>query len=428
MVLALSTVAALSVGGAAPSAAAAGVAPRFSALSQQAIKTAGYEDRANLLIAAIRDSSFGPTSVVLHGQRATTPAAQGSRADDVQADKASRDVDHRPERTEDPRARTDKIGQTVAMSAMGKSAVTDLIRKDRLIEQAATEGHPDVDIVASRVESTGSTATVDRVTNRVLVQITSRVTEDYRSGVVSEGDETTNVVFDGTTGEVIAIRSVTDEDIAKTELDLFDPAAGDESPSSESGVTADPTRPDGNGVLPDPGPGIAHSGRYGAPQVSLLPMGMTATNKQLVVNYANTYWSNYNTSYRAFSVDCTNFVSQAMKAGGWADNNGPYFDDHYWWYNGLNQTYSWAAAENWYKYARVYSGRVTALTNVYSLRPGDVLQVKYGSDPTIHHSTIVTAYTGGEVYLTYHTTNRHNVSFSWFDAQQLGETYYAQRV
>jgi hypothetical protein len=428
MALALSALAALAVGGAAPSAAAAVAAPRFSGLSQQAIKSAGYEDRANLLIAAIRDSSFGPTAVFLRGHQAVTPAAQGSRVGDVQGDQASRDVDHRPERTEDPSARADKIGQTVALTAKGKSAVMDLIRKDRLIEQAATEGHPDVDIVASRVESTGSTATLDSVTNRVLVQITSRITEDYRSGVVSEGDETTDVVFDGTSGEVIAIRPVTDEDIAKTELDLLDPAAGEKSPSSESGVTADPTRPNGNGALPELGSGITHSGRYGAPQVSLLPMGMTAANKQLVVNYANAYWSNYNTSYRSFTNDCTNFVSQAMRAGGWADNNGPYIDDHYWWYSALNQTFSWAGAENWYKYARVYSGRVTALTNVYSLRPGDVLQVKYSGYTVIDHSMIVTQYTGGEVYLTYHSNNKHNVSFSWFSAQYTGETYFAQLV
>lgn len=67
-----------------------------------------------------------------------------------------------------------------------------------------------------------------------------------------------------------------------------------------------------------------------------------------MATYLETYWQNYNPNYRDFSGsggDCTNFVSQALRAGGWTDVSGLYTNSNYWWYNSLNQTYSWTSVD-----------------------------------------------------------------------------------
>lgn len=46
--------------------------------------------------------------------------------------------------------------------------------------------------------------------------------------------------------------------------------------------------------------------------------GIQATfNHTKARDYALKYWKNYNSKYRKFDNDCTNFISQAMDAGGW---------------------------------------------------------------------------------------------------------------
>ena len=74
------------------------------------------------------------------------------------------------------------------------------------------------------------------------------------------------------------------------------------------------------------------------------------------------------------------------------------------------------------------SGPTSHLNSVYSLRPGDLLQAKWSGNTNMNHSMIVTRYSGGETYLTYDTSDRKNMSLSWFTAQFSGETYYAHRV
>ena len=390
---------------------------RFSSLTAQEIQAGGYEDNAIALIAAVRDSSFGPTSVATDGTTART-FAQPSKA----AENQSLDVDARAERTDSTQDRVAEISQTVPMTADGKAAVAKQVEIDREIERVATEGHAEVDIVAATISPISVVATSDRQTGAVLAEVTSYVAEQYRSGVVHEGVETTNVIFDAATGAVTSIHTVTDQEIAASTTEYIDSYG----PASDSGVTADTTwYPEGK-VPPEFG-ALVHLGGGYAP--TIIKTGMTSTNKSKVVAYANKYWDTYNSSYRSFTNDCTNFVSQAMREGGWANDTGLWNDDHNWWYNSLNQTHSWGGAENWYKFARVNSGRVTAASNVYSLRPGDVLQVKYSGDTAIHHSMIVTLYSSSMIYLTYHSNDKHNVSFTWYNAQQsVGVLYYGQFV
>lgn len=138
-------------------------------------------------------------------------------------------------------------------------------------------------------------------------------------------------------------------------------------------------------------------------------------NYQAMANYANQYWDNYNPAYRTFADtggDCTNFVSQAMRAGGWSDKTGWWLDDDNWWYNSLNQTRTWINVEYFYTFAAVRSHRTTILSSPWSLLLADVLQMDFTNNGSKDHTMIVTWWNAGTPYLSYHTTDTHNRSLS----------------
>lgn len=142
-------------------------------------------------------------------------------------------------------------------------------------------------------------------------------------------------------------------------------------------------------------------------------VGILSTfNRIAARDYALRYWQNPNPNYRAFLEDCTNFISQAMRAGGWTDVPGWYRDTRHWWYNWLVQTWSWVGVRHWFEFASVHSRRTTLFSNPRSLWEGEVLQVDFKNDGTMNHSMIVTRKTASEIYLTYRTTNTLNRSFA----------------
>lgn len=82
--------------------------------------------------------------------------------------------------------------------------------------------------------------------------------------------------------------------------------------------------------------------------------------------------------------------------------------DQYWEYSAsdLYRSYSWAAAQNFFNYARNYSGHTTVKGRIESLWLGDIIQYDVGWDG-MNHSMIVVNRTGtGKVYLAMHTPNR----------------------
>ncbi|GHF47115.1 hypothetical protein GCM10010218_30510 [Streptomyces mashuensis] len=157
-------------------------------------------------------------------------------------------------------------------------------------------------------------------------------------------------------------------------------------------------------------------------------------NYTAMVNYANRYWQHPNSAYRTYGNDCTNFVSQAMKAGGWQQKGSGFWDrkdKDKWYYGGHTWTtsYTWAGAENWYWFATKYSHRTRALSNVWQMGLGDVLQADWNRDNTIDHTMIVTGFHGtDEIYLTYHTTNTHNRKLTNLLAKYPHTWWYAHRT
>jgi hypothetical protein len=137
-------------------------------------------------------------------------------------------------------------------------------------------------------------------------------------------------------------------------------------------------------------------------------------NPNNAVNYARGYWSNYNSAYRTFASDCTNFVSQALNWAGWQHIGGPYDDPHNWWYSnniilqwgGRAEARSWINTNSFYWFAR-YSGRAHDAAYLSDFRPGDVLQIDKGTpDGILDHTEIVTKKdSSGNIFLTSHSIN-----------------------
>ena len=153
-------------------------------------------------------------------------------------------------------------------------------------------------------------------------------------------------------------------------------------------------------------------------------------NYTAMAKYLEKYWTNYNPAYRDFSGkggDCTNFVSQALKAGGWAYKSGWYKNANNWWYNRFNQTWSWTAVDFWATFAR-NSGRTSTLKNVWSLRIGDVLQVRAKGSSSKNHTMMVSYYSNGTPYFTYHSYNRYRRSLNQVLLDWKGGTFYAYRT
>ncbi|WP_431844279.1 amidase domain-containing protein [Calidifontibacter indicus] len=171
------------------------------------------------------------------------------------------------------------------------------------------------------------------------------------------------------------------------------------------------------------GPSLG-GGKVTSPNTLIAGLSYTAMGA-----YLERYWQNYNPAYRSFTGtggDCTNFVSQALKAGGWSDANGSAGDYHAWWYVSLTQTKSWAAVDWWASFARS-SGRTTTLGNVWDLRLGDVLQVDGNKNGTKDHTTMVSYYST-KPYFTYHSTNRFRRSMDQVLADWGAANYYAYRT
>jgi hypothetical protein len=165
---------------------------------------------------------------------------------------------------------------------------------------------------------------------------------------------------------------------------------------------------------------------------------LASADKWSIANYAATYWSSYNPAYQTQSNDCTNFVSQALRAGGWADTAHVDPDNvGSWYYVGSNGAFIYPWSKSWINAQALASygtatGRATLITDAYYLT-GDIAFFDWDtsdSDNTMDHAAIITKVVGYEPYFTYHTSNRYNISFTQVRANAVanGSTAYEFNV
>ncbi|WP_055532289.1 amidase domain-containing protein [Streptomyces graminilatus] len=179
-----------------------------------------------------------------------------------------------------------------------------------------------------------------------------------------------------------------------------------------------------------------------APRSNTNRWGIPANNKNLngaaydyraMAAYAETYWANYNTNYPNFNGhadggDCTNFVSQSLKAGGWKHAPGRVDDYDKWFGNNEIQSHSFIGVNEWSWFAQ-NSKRTTPLASVYQMDVGDVLQMDFDRDGAKDHTMIV-SFRGGDgmPYMTYHSVNTWRRSLASIIASDWNAYYYAYRT
>lgn len=125
------------------------------------------------------------------------------------------------------------------------------------------------------------------------------------------------------------------------------------------------------------------------------------------VRYAERWWNDYNLVYKKFDVNCTNFVSQCLHAGG-----GPMTDgvsrSKGWWYRGNNWSFSWSVAHalRWYLSGSKTGLRASEVIKPEELIKGDVICYDFDGDGKWQHTTIVVAKDGNNMPLVNaQTTN-----------------------
>ncbi|MFF9811866.1 amidase domain-containing protein [Streptomyces sp. NPDC014006] len=159
----------------------------------------------------------------------------------------------------------------------------------------------------------------------------------------------------------------------------------------------------------------------------------TGYDYKAMAAYAAKYWKSYNPAYPDFNGhgaggDCTNFVSQSLKAGGWKHVPG-YTDDWHKWFGTADIQSDSFVGVNEFSWFALSSKRVTSLANVYQLDVGDVLQMDFNRDGSKDHSMIVTYRDRyGVPYVTYHSTNTYNRSVASLVASYPTAYFYAYRT
>ncbi|AHV95505.1 amidase domain-containing protein [Paenibacillus sabinae] len=145
--------------------------------------------------------------------------------------------------------------------------------------------------------------------------------------------------------------------------------------------------------------------------------------------YADRWWNDFNPEYETFAVDCTNYVSQCLFAGG-APINYTGKRETGWWYKGYvggqeGWSYSWAVSDSLRRYLdgeRRSGLRAQIVERPEQLMLGDVIQYDWDGDGRYQHSTVITAFdAGGMPLVNAHTVpSRHRYwdyrdSYAWTD-------------
>ena len=128
-------------------------------------------------------------------------------------------------------------------------------------------------------------------------------------------------------------------------------------------------------------------------------------SREKAINYARKYALKPNPNYKYFTVhgtiggDCTNFISQCLRAGGAPFSFNP---RNPWWYNSKNikndtWSISWSVAHSLYWYLKVNNQlklpglKGTEVNNTNNLELGDLIFYE-DTKGVIFHSAIITAF------------------------------------
>jgi hypothetical protein len=136
------------------------------------------------------------------------------------------------------------------------------------------------------------------------------------------------------------------------------------------------------------------------------------------VQYAEKWWNSYNPAYKKFDVDCTNYISQCIRAGG-APMTGYPNRSKGWWMQNNNWSYSWSVANamRLYLQGNQKGLRAKEIKDPEQLLLGDVICYDFQGDGRFDHTTIVTAKDAlGMPLVNAHTYNSRMRYWSYKDS------------
>ncbi|OLN21963.1 amidase [Domibacillus antri] len=137
-------------------------------------------------------------------------------------------------------------------------------------------------------------------------------------------------------------------------------------------------------------------------------------NREAAVDYAQQWWNSYNPGFPRFAVDCTNYISQCLLAGG-APMRGYPNRGKGWWIRGGTWSYSWSVSHSlrWYLEGSTLGLKAKKVSSPDLLMPGDIIFYDFAGDGRIDHSTIVTGKQGNSLLVNAHTMNSRNRLWSY---------------
>ena len=146
-------------------------------------------------------------------------------------------------------------------------------------------------------------------------------------------------------------------------------------------------------------------------------------NRQQAVAYAEKWWNDYNPAYRKMEEDCTNFISQCLRAGG-APMTNIGQKDKGWWYIGSGGpqdrwSHSWAIAHSlrWHLAGDHPGLAADEVSRARDLAPGDVICYDFDGDGRWQHNTIVVTFDReGEPLVNAHTVNSQHRRWTYEDS------------
>lgn len=141
-------------------------------------------------------------------------------------------------------------------------------------------------------------------------------------------------------------------------------------------------------------------------------------DRQKAVEYAEVWWNDYNPAFPQFAVDCTNYISQCLLAGGapmWGEPNR----ERGWWYRNNNWSFSWSVAHSFYWYLKTQATSIQAIEveSAEELYPGDVICYDFQGDNRWDHTTIVVTYDrAANPLVNAHTDNSRHRFWTYIDS------------
>lgn len=153
-------------------------------------------------------------------------------------------------------------------------------------------------------------------------------------------------------------------------------------------------------------------------------------DREAACQYADLWWDYPNPEYIHFKVDCTNYVSQCLYAGG-VPMDYTNSRESGWWYRGKNDqwSFSWSVAHSqyWTLSAPQSIFRAKQMEEPWQLKLGDCILYDWDGSGHYGHSVIVAAKDAdGMPLVNAHTTNSKHRYWDYKDSYAWSEqTRYA---